>query len=82
MIELIQTIIGIPLAVFVAVKGSEYLGTRAAQNYDGMHDPQGNAGKAYVGATRAVCVLVAAVAGAIQTPSIIKTVVNAIEALG
>ena len=82
MLELIQTIIGIPIAVLVAVKASEHLGARAAQNYDGMYDPQGNAGKAYVGVTRAVCVMVAAVAGAIQTPSIIKTVVNAIEALG
>lgn len=82
MLELLQTLIGIPLAAFVAIKGSEYLGARAAGNYDGMYDPEGNAGKAYVGATRAVCAMVAAVAGAIQTPSIIKTIVNAIDALG
>ena len=81
MIELLQTIIGIPLAVFVAIKGSQYLGGIAADQYHGTHDPEGNAGKAYVGVTRAICTMVAAVAGAIQAPSIIKSIVNAIEAL-
>ena len=81
MLELVQIIIGIPIAVFVAVKGSEYLGNKAAGEYRGMYDPEGNSGRAYVGVTRAICTMVAAVAGAIQAPSIIKTIVNAVEAL-
>ena len=80
-----MAIVEYPVALIVAAVVvyvlSSKLGDRAARNYRGMYDPEGNSARAHGRAVKQSVLLATGIAGAVKLPAILSGIAKIVGAV-